>query len=196
MTTAVSGSMRWERFTNIFRLASRLCRSPRSTQRAQLPYHHGVQSQVSAGADWSSLSAPAWLGSARLNGPSSAAHVRHRAASQRPTRRLEFPRDVPWSMGVFRSVTAASSGAIRPCGGQEPHPCPRPRRPAWISRYCLGSVRDTMKTQSRSQQWLICLGARGKTAVTVPCDVSDRRQGETMVEAVARELSASRACSS
>jgi hypothetical protein len=31
MTTAVSGSMRWERFTNIFRLASRLCRSPRST---------------------------------------------------------------------------------------------------------------------------------------------------------------------
>jgi hypothetical protein len=40
------------------------------------------------------------------------------------------------------------------------------------------------------------LGARGKTAVTVPCDVSDRRQVETMVEAVARELSVSRACSS
>jgi hypothetical protein len=27
------------------------------------------------------------------------------------------------------------------------------------------------------------LGARGKTAVTVPCNISDRRQVETMVEA-------------
>jgi hypothetical protein len=38
----------------------------------------------------------------------------------------------PGRCGVFRSVTAASSGAARPCGGQQPHPCSRPRRPAWI----------------------------------------------------------------
>jgi NAD(P)-dependent dehydrogenase (short-subunit alcohol dehydrogenase family) len=52
--------------------------------------------------------------------------------------------------------------------------------------------RDSAELQRASAD----LGARGKTAVTVPCDVSDRRQVETMVEAVARELSASRVCSS
>jgi NAD(P)-dependent dehydrogenase (short-subunit alcohol dehydrogenase family) len=53
-------------------------------------------------------------------------------------------------------------------------------------------ARDPAELQRASAD----LGARGKTAVTVPCDVSDRRQVETMVEAVARELSASRVCSS
>jgi hypothetical protein len=102
MTTAVSGSMRWERFTNIFRLASRLCRSPRSTASERSSHiTTACNRRFQQAPDWSSLSAPAWLGSARLNGPSSAARVRHRAASQRPTRRLEFPRDVPGRWASF-----------------------------------------------------------------------------------------------
>jgi hypothetical protein len=102
-------------------------------QRAQLPYHHGVRIACFTRRRLELLerAGVAWLRQIERSVIGRPCTSPGGVPAPNPPTGVS-PVTSPGRCGVFRSVTAASSGAARPCGGQQPHPCSRPRRPAWI----------------------------------------------------------------